>query len=181
MNLVRKIAENYKLPYYTMSPTYSVCADHGYIVGEHFTCPKCGKRAEVYSRITGYYRPIQNWNAGKTQEFEDRKEYNLKSSSMKERCPDCNIELPENMGPKSKFETDGIYLFGTSTCPNCKMAKIMLEKAHIKYNWINAQETPEEAIKHQVMSAPTMIVVKEGYEDRYINASQIKGFIEQSR
>ena len=180
MNLVRKIAENYKLPYYTMSPTYSVCKDHGYIVGEHFTCPKCGKKTEVYSRITGYYRPVQNWNEGKSQEFKDRKEYDIKSSSMKERCPDCNIELPEdntNKG-KSSFENDGIYLFGTSTCPNCKMVKIMLEKAKIKYNWINAQETPEEAIKHQVMKAPTMIVVKDGVETRFINASEIKGFIE---
>ena len=59
--LVRTIAENYKLPYYTLSPTYSVCRDHGYIAGEHFTCPTCGKPAEVYSRITGYYRPVQNW------------------------------------------------------------------------------------------------------------------------
>ena len=181
MNLVRKIAENYKLPYYTMSPTYSVCSEHGYIVGEHFVCPKCGKRAEVYSRITGYYRPIQNWNEGKTQEFQDRKEYNIKSSSMKERCPDCNIELSEDVKSKTSFEKDGIYLFGTSTCPNCKMAKLMLEKAKIKYNWINAQETPEEAIKHQITKAPTMVVVKEGIENRYINASEIKGFIEQTR
>ena len=74
-DLVRKIAENYKLPYYTMSPTYSVCHDHGYITGEHFTCPKCGKDTEVWSRITGYYRPVQNWNDGKVQEFKDRKEY----------------------------------------------------------------------------------------------------------
>lgn len=181
MNLVRKIAQNYKLPYYTMSPTYSICSEHGYLVGEQYVCPKCGKRTEVYSRITGYYRPIQNWNEGKTQEFQDRKEYDIKSSSMKEKCPDCNIELPEDIKEKSSFEKDGIYLFGTSTCPNCKMAKIMLEKAKIKYNWINAQETPEEAIKHHVMKAPTMIVVKEGIENRYINASEIKGFIEQTK
>ena len=177
MNLVRKIAENYKLPYYTMSPTYSICSDHGYLVGEQYVCPKCGKRTEVYSRITGYYRPIQNWNEGKTQEFADRKEYDIKSSSMKEKCPDCNIELEDN-GQRSSFEKDGIYLFGTSTCPNCKMAKLMLERAHIKYNWINAQETPEEAIKHAIKSAPTMIVVNSGVESRYINASEIKGFIE---
>ncbi len=68
-NLVRKIAENYRLPYYTISPTYSICAEHGYIAGEHFTCPVCGAKAEVYSRITGYYRPVQNWNDGKTQEY----------------------------------------------------------------------------------------------------------------
>ena len=66
-SLVRKIAENYRLPYYTLSPTYSVCSDHGYIAGEHFTCPVCGHPAEVYSRITGYYRPVQNWNDGKLQ------------------------------------------------------------------------------------------------------------------
>ena len=74
-SLVRKIAENYRLPYYTISPTYSVCKNHGYLTGEHFICPTCGKPAEVYSRITGYYRPVQNWNAGKTQEYKDRREY----------------------------------------------------------------------------------------------------------
>ena len=73
--LVRKIAENYELPYYTLSPTYSVCADHGYLAGEQFTCPICGRKTEVYSRITGYYRPVQNWNDGKSQEYQDRKTY----------------------------------------------------------------------------------------------------------
>lgn len=74
-NLVRKIAGNYKLPYYTLSPTYSVCHEHGYLTGEHFTCPECGKETEVYSRITGYYRPVQNWNDGKRQEFSQRRTY----------------------------------------------------------------------------------------------------------
>ena len=73
--LVKKISENFRLPYYTISPTYSVCPDHGYQSGEHFVCPVCGKKAEVYSRITGYYRPIQNWNDGKVQEYKDRREY----------------------------------------------------------------------------------------------------------
>lgn len=75
--LVRKIAENYRLPYYTLSPTYSVCKEHGYIAGEHFTCPTCGKKAEVYSRITGYYRPVQNWNDGKAQEYKNRTVYDI--------------------------------------------------------------------------------------------------------
>ena len=79
-NLVRKIAENYKLPYYTMSPTYSVCKNHGYLAGEVTVCPDCGEPAEVYSRITGYYRPVQNWNVGKTQEYKDRQVYNLATS-----------------------------------------------------------------------------------------------------
>jgi len=76
-NLVRKIAENYKLPYYTMSPTYSICKEHGYLTGEQYTCPICGAATEVYSRITGYYRPVQNWNDGKTEEFKQRKEYKI--------------------------------------------------------------------------------------------------------
>lgn len=75
--LVRKIAENYKIPYFTISPTYSICPDHGYIRGEHFTCPECGKPTEVYSRITGYYRPVQNWNTGKQEEFKTRETYRV--------------------------------------------------------------------------------------------------------
>ena len=73
--LVRKIAENYKLPYFTLTPTYSICEDHGYLNGELYQCPSCGKETEVYSRITGYYRPVKHWNDGKVQEFEDRKTY----------------------------------------------------------------------------------------------------------
>ena len=93
--LVRKIAENYKLPYYTMSPTYSVCADHGYLSGEQHTCPICGKPAEVYSRITGYYRPVQNWNDGKTQEFKDRKVYDLTASHLRKAgSPCCSPPVP---------------------------------------------------------------------------------------
>ena len=86
-NLVRKIAENYKLPYYTVSPTYSVCRDHGYLTGEQYTCPICGKKTEVYSRITGYYRPVQNWNDGKAQEFKDRKVYDLGHSFLTHTGP----------------------------------------------------------------------------------------------
>ena len=85
--LVRKIAENYSLPYYTLSPTYSVCKEHGYLAGEHFTCPICGKKSEVYSRITGYYRPVQNWNDGKTQEYKNRKLYDVEHSCMKKSRP----------------------------------------------------------------------------------------------
>ena len=75
--LVRKIAENYKLPYYTISPTYSICKNHGYLNGEVDVCPDCGEETEVYSRITGYYRPIQYWNDGKVQEFKDRQVYTI--------------------------------------------------------------------------------------------------------
>ena len=77
MNLVKKIAVNYNLPYYTISPTYSICKNHGYINGEEEFCSKCGNKNEIYSRITGYYRPIKNWNVGKISEFNCRKEYNI--------------------------------------------------------------------------------------------------------
>ncbi|OQC10639.1 MAG: Anaerobic ribonucleoside-triphosphate reductase [Tenericutes bacterium ADurb.Bin087] len=73
--LVRKIAENYRLPYFTMSPTYSICPTHGYLTGEVEVCPECKRTTEVYSRITGYYRPLKNWNDGKKAEFETRLEY----------------------------------------------------------------------------------------------------------
>ena len=81
--MVKTVAENYKLPYYTMSPTYSICKNHGYISGEVYICPKCGENTEVYSRITGYYRPVQNWNDGKAQEFRQRKTYDFGSSFQK--------------------------------------------------------------------------------------------------
>ena len=76
--LVRRIAENFKLPYYTISPTYSVCPEHGYIAGEHFTCPTCGKDAEVWSRVVGYLRPVQNYHKGKAEEWRQRVKYVIK-------------------------------------------------------------------------------------------------------
>jgi ribonucleoside-triphosphate reductase len=77
MLLIKTIAENYKLPFFDLTPTFSVCPDHGYLDGEVEVCPKCGKSTEVYSRVVGFYRPVGSWNAGKTQEFKDRKEYVL--------------------------------------------------------------------------------------------------------
>jgi len=168
--LVKKIAENYKLPYYTMSPTYSVCAEHGYIEGEHFTCPKCGKEAEVYSRITGYYRPVKNWNVGKSQEYKMRQEYDVDNSFIDkdENCNDVSLE---------KYNGK-LVLFGTSTCPNCKMAKELLKKAKIDYEWINAEENPEVTMKTGVKSAPTLVSYKENEIEKIENLSNIKKFIE---
>lgn len=74
-NLVKKICNNYRLPYFTFSPTFSICPNHGYVAGEHFTCPDCGASCEVYSRVVGYIRPVQQWNKGKKKEFSDRKEF----------------------------------------------------------------------------------------------------------
>ena len=176
MNLVRKIAENYRLPYYTMSPTYSVCAKHGYITGEQYTCPECGAKTEVYSRITGYYRPIQNWNDGKTQEFKERKEYDIKNSHLckKEECK-CEEK------PKQKtLKIEKPVLFTTPTCPNCKMAKMLLQKAGIEVEVVDATANTEMAKEYGVTKAPTMFVNIKGQQLRLENVSDIKKFIEAS-
>ena len=174
-NLVKKIAENYKLPYYTMSPTYSVCADHGYIAGEVYDCPTCGKKTEVYSRITGYYRPIQNWNDGKRKEFEDRKVYDIENSKLTKKAEEtCCVEKKEEVKP----ELDGPVLFTRNGCPNCKTSKMMLDKAGIKYSVVNAEEDKELTIKFGVKKAPTLLVPNGSGFVAYDNASEIRKYIE---
>ena len=173
MSLVRKIAENYHLPYYTMSPTYSVCKEHGYLNGEQYICPECGARTEVYSRITGYYRPVQNWNDGKSEEFKMRQTYNIANSHLNHGVE--NGKKEQECEVKTATE---IMLFGTKTCPNCKMAKMLLEKAGISYKWIDAEENIELTNKYGVKKAPTLIVPNGDSLDVFENASNIKGYIE---
>ncbi len=170
-NLIRKIAENYRLPYYTLSPTYSVCKNHGYITGEKFSCPDCGEKTEVYSRITGYYRPVQNWNDGKTQEYKDRKVYDIGSSKLthdgvKPEACDC-----EEQGASIK---DGNYLFTTATCPNCKIACSILDKAGVAYEKLLANENAELATTLGIKQAPTLVVVKNGEASKFAGVSDIK-------
>lgn len=174
-NLVRKIAENYKLPYYTLSPTYSVCADHGYVEGEHYECPKCGRTAEVYSRITGYYRPVANWNDGKREEFANRKVYDVGNSVLKkDTSKDCGSDANE----ANICDLNEILLFSTKTCPNCKMAKMILDKAGIAYKVIDAEERKDITLKYGVKKAPTLLVPENGGIARFDNASNIKKFVE---
>ena len=224
--LVRKIAENYKLPYYTMSPTYSVCSDHGYLTGEQFTCPICGKKTEVYSRITGYYRPVQNWNDGKAQEYKDRKVYNIGRSHLshvgpnpapadetpaaqKMTAPTAVMEAPapaaEPMSAAAKAaeivaamsapaaavqkaaETakaasaeiaDGtILLFKTPTCPNCKAAGALLDRAGIAYTALNADAEKELVTKFGVRQAPTLVLVHGDGFEKFKGVSDIKGWL----
>ena len=177
-NLVRKIAENYKLPYYTMSPTYSVCADHGYITGEVYKCPICGKTTEVYSRITGYYRPVQNWNDGKRAEFADRKVYDMAHSNFSGKDKAC-CDVKTN--GKTVDEADVLsmpVLFTRNGCPNCKTSKMMLDKAGIKYNVINAEEDKDTTLKYGVKKAPTLLVPDGDKVRSYDNASEIRKYIE---
>ncbi|MBQ8869036.1 MAG: ribonucleoside triphosphate reductase [Oscillospiraceae bacterium] len=168
--LVRKIAENYELPYYTLSPTYSVCREHGYINGEHFTCPECGNNTEVYSRITGYYRPVQNWNDGKTQEYKDRKVYDVENSVLKDRSAILNKKNNEDVAASA----DGVIMFATKTCPNCKIAATLLDKAGVSYTKLFAEDEAQKAKALGVKQAPTLIVG----DQKFTGVSDIKKYIE---
>ena len=193
--LVRKIAENYRLPYYTLSPTYSVCKEHGYIAGEHFTCPTCGKKAEVYSRITGYYRPVQNWNDGKAQEYKNRTVYDILHSGAPAAKPVSTVKQEEQPAVGGKHATrtmvtmtkDDVkiqhpdtvkYLFTTSTCPNCKIAKKML--AEEEYQLIDAEKNPELVSRYGIMQAPTLVVIEGDETKKYVNASNIQKYVEEN-
>ena len=193
-NLVRKIAENYKLPYYTLSPTYSVCKNHGYLTGEHFTCPECGANTEVYSRITGYYRPVQNWNAGKTQEYKERREYKVESSRLTHdgplpdgeatarlsaRNPHTEQPAPQPAVPTQTSAADQkkALFFKTATCPNCRIAASYLDKAGYAYEPVLADENAELAVSYGVKQAPTLIVFDGDAFTKYAGAGAIKGYL----
>ena len=176
-SLVRKIAENYRLPYYTLSPTYSVCKDHGYIAGEVYECPTCGKKTEVYSRITGYYRPVQNWNDGKAQEFKDRKVYDVETYNTPRKHSSACCGSDAGMDTDAWTEKEPV-LYTTSTCPNCKMVKMLLDKANIAYKVVVAEENKDAFVRNNVKQAPTLIVPT---GERYENASNIKKYIEEHR
>ncbi|MBQ1942710.1 MAG: ribonucleoside triphosphate reductase, partial [Clostridia bacterium] len=184
--LVRKIAENYKLPYYTLSPTYSVCKNHGYIAGETYTCPHCGEKTEVYSRITGYYRPVKNWNDGKSQEYKDRKVYNV--SAFEGKDPTNKADCVKTCACESKpeqitesVEEAKLTLFATKSCPNCKMAVHFLEKAGIAFTEVFADENPDLARANGIRQAPTLVVEAGGETQKIVNLSNIKAFIENAK
>jgi ribonucleoside-triphosphate reductase len=177
MSLVRKIATNYKLPYYTMSPTYSVCTDHGYLAGEVWKCPICGKETEVYSRITGYYRPVKNWNDGKLQEFKDRKTYAVHEGEVPALAEGdtCHCQDEKKTAPKVLE----LMLFTSPTCPNCKMAKMLLDKEGIVYKDIDAAANKDTTVAFGITKAPTLLVPDGDSFDVYENASLIRGYIEK--
>ena len=176
--LIRKIAENYKLPYYTLSPTYSVCREHGYLAGEVKTCPHCGASTEVYSRITGYYRPVQNWNDGKSQEYKNRVVYDIENSSLKR--PLTAVVKMSGDTKSASVEVEPAqnikYLFTTKTCPNCKLAKEYLKDE--SYILIDAEENVELVKKYGVRQAPTLVVVNGDAVHKYANASNIRQYAE---
>ncbi|MBE6632496.1 MAG: ribonucleoside triphosphate reductase [Ruminococcaceae bacterium] len=177
-DLVRKIAANYRLPYYSISPTYSVCQDHGYIAGEKYTCPTCGKKTEVYSRITGYYRPVQNWNDGKLQEYKERKVYDLMNSHMSpNRAEIIAASKTEKPCSNDPFDLEIPLLITTQTCPNCKIAVSMLEKAGVAYNKVMAEDVRDIVERYDIKQAPTLITRKDDKIEVLTGVPAIKSYI----
>ncbi len=169
--LVRKIAENYELPYYTLSPTYSICTEHGYLKGEQKTCPVCGKATEVYSRITGYYRPVRNWNDGKSQEYLDRKTY-LVENAQKSFAPKRERETVKKAAEK-------FYLYTTATCPGCRMIRSLLEKAGISFEQRDVEEYISEAQALGLTQAPSLVAPGDP-PMIYAGVTNIKDFLSRS-
>ncbi|MSS62304.1 ribonucleoside triphosphate reductase [Velocimicrobium porci] len=179
--LVHTIAENYKLPYYTISPTYSICREHGYLSGEQFQCPICGAETEVYSRITGYYRPVKNWNKGKSQEYKNRKLYDMSTAQSKEHKIEekkqenlASIEI--NLDVENS--ENGMYLFTTKTCPNCQTVRTYLND--IDYKLVDAEENLDLVQEYGIRQAPTLVVVENGQSRKYVNLSNIKKYVEET-
>ena len=183
-NLVRKIAENYKLPYYTLSPTYSVCKSHGYLAGEKYVCPFCGEKTEVYSRITGYYRPVQNWNDGKAEEYKHRKLYDIAASMagrsfMTEKTEPATVEKVGETTPAATGKDRRVILFATKTCPNCKMAEKFLQEAGIAYEKIYADDAKELTESLGIRQAPTLAVMEGDVAvEKIVNVSNIRKYTE---
>ncbi len=178
-SLVRTIAQNYKLPYYTLSPTYSICKEHGYLAGEVYECPHCKAKTEVYSRITGYYRPVQNWNDGKLQEYANRTEYDIAKSVLKR--PVSTVVTLSNFDKDVEVSVEkpqGVrYLFTTKTCPNCVLAKEYLKD--IPYVALDAMENVELANRYGVMQAPTLVVVEGDEFQKIVGAPRILKYTQQ--
>ncbi len=174
--LVKTITDNYKLPYVSISPTYSVCPDHGYIAGEHFQCPVCSKEAEVYSRITGYYRPVKNWNDGKSQEFKDRKVYDaMRSGVMIERGAEAKTPVRDQAAVEEKADHSSTAvgnaaneapvnagnglptMYVKNHCPKCKGAEQRFRINKVEYNVVNCSEHMDIARELEITQTPTII------------------------
>ena len=180
-SLVRKIAENYTLPYYTMSPTYSICSAHGYLAGEVKACPVCGGATETYSRITGYYRPIKNWNDGKSQEFKDRQTYEIETSTMRPKTATVTVtagaqkDTPELLPLENG--TLKPMLFTTHTCPKCKVVKAMFDEQSFDYDLIYADDQPELAQKLGIVNVPTLVIPTTDGVNKYTDVPAIRQYM----
>ncbi len=203
--MVKTITDTYRLPYVSISPTYSVCPDHGYITGEHFTCPICGKEAEVYSRITGYYRPVKNWNDGKSQEFKDRQVYDAAKSRRRHiaaaKMQQENVSEKAAAGIDSKaacrVENESVQvntanekaafagqtvpvLVTTRTCPKCKVIRKYMDDHQIPYRVVVAGEKEADQLiaQFRITSAPTLIASDSQGMKAYTDIPAIRAYLD---
>ena len=164
-----------------MSPTYSICQNHGYIGGEAFKCPDCGNKTEVYSRITGYYRPVQNWNDGKSQEYKERRAYNAARAISREFAEsklNANAASESCSCAANSGNDVRLTLFTTNTCPNCRIAKTFLDKANLAYDVVVSDAEPEKAIAFDIRQAPTLVVQTGDKIEKLVNLSDIRRYID---
>lgn len=177
--LVKKVADNYHLPYYTLSPTYSVCSEHGYLAGEQFTCPVCGQKAEVYSRITGYYRPVQNWNDGKAQEYKDRKVYAVQAAAASEGDLINGRGHAAEQAAARAEKAGALTLFTTHTCPNCPLAMKLLDQHGIAYTRVYAEDHMDRVRSLGIVSVPTLVMEGEGAPRLYVGVEGVSRFLSE--
>ncbi|MBP3728987.1 MAG: ribonucleoside triphosphate reductase, partial [Lachnospiraceae bacterium] len=170
----------------------SICRDHGYLVGEQYTCPHCGKPTEVYSRITGYYRPVQNWNDGKAQEFKDRRLYDIGRSTLRTSHalphPEEVVMEPTLVDIKADpaltraalKEGGEVLMIATRTCPNCLQASHLLDKAGIPYRKLLAEENMDLAKEYDIRQSPTLIIRNaEGETVKLAGLGSIRSYINE--
>lgn len=179
MRLTKKIAENYKLPYFTFSPTYSICKNHGYLVGEQWKCPHCGEATEVYSRVTGYYRAVQNFNDGKAHEFKDRKEYKITDETLRDK-ESSNIHPAAEEENTVNIQLDKPVLITTETCPNCKIVKEYIKEFDFDCDTIIANEHLDFVRSLGINQAPTLVIPDNDGVRMIANASNIRKYLEEN-
>jgi ribonucleoside-triphosphate reductase len=155
-NLVKTIASRYRIPYFTISPVFSVCAEHGYLNGRQESCPQCGAITEVYSRIVGYYRSLANWNAGKRAEFDDRLHFSLSEESAASGIPSVPSKLANLNSPPVSY-----LLFHRTACPQCPPLKARASSLSLQGTLVDTDQAEgfDLAREHGISSTPTLVVL----------------------
>lgn len=159
--LVRQIVNNFRIPYISISPTFSVCEHHGRFIGEREFCPECGAEMEVYSRITGYYRAVTFWNKGKKEEFKHRLTYDVAHSSLPEcecGCSHVPLNLEPDAAEEKKDEANSLFFY-SDDCVKCQAIKPFLKEQHFSGKSINTSEDEgfNLAKKYQVRRLPALV------------------------
>ncbi|MBR6755188.1 MAG: ribonucleoside triphosphate reductase, partial [Clostridia bacterium] len=134
-------------------------------------CPECGVTAEVYRRITGYYRPVQNWNDGKSQEYKDRVNYDVMNKN------EVHVKVEKAEEACACGNVGETILFATKTCPNCRIAASLLDKANVSYRKVYVEDEPELAKELGLKQAPTLVVPTENGSEKIVNVSNIKKYL----